>query len=354
VNCIAVRYRPVREIVMVVADLYLPRDAQTAPKVAAGFAQVPGIERAGRFGEHQPLADGWRAWLARALGRTGVSDAAAGRVAGAVLASPPGDNGASWIATPVHLSAGLTRVHLDHRGILRLSAEELAVLAADFRTTFGAAGLSLRPLPSGELLLETPGIPAVATLEPARCAGGEVEAFLPPGPQAAPLRRVLSEIEMWLHAHALNEARRRRGELPLTTLWLWGATGGAPRREARTRAPLPPAFGADAWLRGLWHLEGSVCQALPERLETVLTVPQAEQAVLVAEVGRELQRAREGTVAEALARLDERLISPAVRALRLGELARLTLILNDARVTLGRVSHFRLWRRRRVGLASFA
>ncbi len=76
--------------------------------------------------------------------------------------------------------------------------------------------------------------------------------------------------------------------------------------------------------------------------------------MLVTEAGGELQRVDESSVAEAVARLDARFVSPALRALRRGELARVTLILNDMRATLRRGSHLRLWRRRRAGLGSFA
>ena len=56
----------------------------------------------------------------------------------------------------------------------------------------------------------------------------------------------------------------------------------------------------------------------------------------------------------AAAALDRRMIQPALAALGDGSLERLTLIANDTRVTLGRHSGLRLWRRARPGLAAFA
>lgn len=344
-----------REIVIVVDDLYLPRAAEAeAPAPAAGFAAVPGIESAGRFGERARLPRGWREWLVCHVGRPDLAGLAPACVAAAPHAQGGQGFSASWIATPVHLSAGLTRVHLDHRGLLRLTPAEQAALAADFRRTFASADLSLLPLPSGDFLLETCGIAPVATTEPARCAGGDVAPCLPQGPAAAPLRRLTGEIEMWLHAQALNEARVQRGEPPVNALWLWGAAGRRPPPAPAAPEEPGPAFGTDAWLAGLWHLLGSACRPLPERLEDVLAQEGAQRAVLVTEAGGEVQRVNESSVAQAVARLDARFVSPALRALRRGELASVTLIVNDTRATLRRGSRLRLWRRPRAGLGSFA
>jgi hypothetical protein len=337
----------VREIVIVIADLYLP---VTGGAIAGA---VPGIESAGRFGERAALQHGWREWLARAVGREDLAGAAPACIAAAAADVAPGGplagaSGTLWIATPLQLTAGAARLYLDHRGVLRLPRAELAALAAAFQDTFAVSGCSLTPLSSGDFLLRTAGIAAVATTEPARCAGNDVAEALPRGAAAAPLRRLVAEIEMWLHGQALNEARVRRGEPPVTTLWPWGAEGRAVQPERRAGRATPRAFGADPYLSGLWHLQADVCRALPQRLEEVLADERACGVVLV------LQTDSHYTLAQALARLDERFVSPALKALRRGEVSSVTLIANDTRVTLRRRSHLRLWRRPRAGLRSFA
>jgi len=346
----------VREIVIIMADLYLPRGGRAdGAEAAAAFARVPGLEAVGRFGMRARLADGWRAWLAHWAGRAELSDVAPAEIAAALLGGTdgPGEQKvARWIATPVQLRATHTQVLLEHFGLLALAPAEQTLLAAEFARTFGPS-LSLAPLPSGDFLLTTPDLAAPLTTEPARGAGGEVTASLPQGAAAGPLRRLVTEIEMWLHALPLNEARAQRGEPRVTALWPWGACGGTRRPEVRRAADVPPAFGRDPWLAGLWHLQGSASRALPQRLDAVLGAG-AERAVVVAEVGRELQRSHPDTVADAVARLDERFVFPAWRALASGELARLTLVVSDLRVQLGRGGRWRLWRRARPGLRSFA
>ena len=358
----------VREIVIVIADLYLPRGAESAASgvadsdarasgAAVAFTAVPGVEALGRFGRRTSLASGWREWLAVWLGRADLAGVAPACVAAAVLSpaeAATGEQFTSWIATPVQLTAGLARVHLDLRGLLRLPATELATLAAEFGRTFDSSGFSLTPLPTGELLLNTRSIEPVETIEPARCAGTDVAQALPHGPAAAPLRRLMAEIEMWLHRLPLNETRRLRGEPPVTALWPWGAAGRIVRPAGDPQGTVPPAFGRDAWLEGLWHLQGSASRALPEDLQAVLAGGRAERTVLVVEGGAELQRAAHGSLADALARLDERFVSPALKALRGGELSAVTLIVNDACARVQRHSLLKLWRRPRAGLRSFA
>lgn len=348
---------PVRELVIVIADLYLTAGADGAGAQAPGeWGDIAGIESLSRFGVRHTLAHGWRAWLAQVMGCAALGEACAACVAGAALPAwraPPAP-GACWIATPVHLSAGLTRVHLSHEGLLRLEATELQRLAETFADTFGADGTTLTALPCGELLLGTPGVAPVPTAEPARLAGGMVTQVLPGGAPAAPLRRLMAETEMWLHGQALNAARSARGALPVTALWPWGAQGSTALPGPRAHGTPPQAFGRDAWLAGAAQLLGGSCQ-VEVVFEQLLAAMSDEGAKLVLRVADEMQEGAAGTgVAEALARLDALFIVPALAALRKGELGAVTLLLNDVCVRMGRASRWRVWRRRRPGLKGFA
>ncbi|HEY6516785.1 MAG TPA: hypothetical protein VIY50_11615, partial [Steroidobacteraceae bacterium] len=150
-----------REIVIVIRDLYL--ESGGSPD-----ASVPGIDQLARFGDEAALPEGWRAWTARWLGLPQYADAAPASIAAAALADAPADR-AVWLATPVHLIAGLTSVHFDRRSVLRLQDAQLTALAASFAATFYDSGFELRPLEGGELLLSGPqDTPPAITTEPAR------------------------------------------------------------------------------------------------------------------------------------------------------------------------------------------
>ena len=340
---------------IVIADLYLPSD-ESPGEPAAQPGLLAGLEYAGRFGERERLGGGWREWLARWLGR---GDLAGVSVAAVAAAATSTDAATRWIATPVELVAGLTRVHLDRRGIVRLTPQEQAALADSFQRTFAGSGLTLQPLSDGQFLAVTPGIAAVATTEPARCVGGLLR--VPQGPAAAPLLRLIAEIEMWLHGAALNAARTARGAAAVTGLWLWGATGAAlpavrppPGLADVGRPGATAVFGTDAFVSGLLSLDGRALQRLPERPAAVFADPSAERTGVVVELARELPGEETWSLPAAMAALDRRLIQPAVAALRDGAFGKLTLIANDTRIAVGRRSGMKRWRRPRAGLAAFA
>ncbi|MGH8199693.1 MAG: hypothetical protein ACREVO_04925 [Steroidobacteraceae bacterium] len=330
-----------RAIVIVIRDLYL--ESGESPD-----ATVPGIEQLARFGDETALPEGWRAWTARWLGLPQYAAAAPASIAAAALADAPADR-AVWLATPVHLIAGLTSLHFDRRSVLRLQEAELRQLAASFAATFRDSGFELRPLAGGELLLSGPQVPAPAsTTEPARMVLTSVAESLPMGEGARALRRLSAEIEMWLHGHPVNDQLTRRGALTVATLWLWG--GGDPSAAHAVATPeaiKDAAFGADAYVRGLWRLAGGETRPMPVDWAAVIGEPRAERALVVVEVAELLQANASWSLADAMAEIDHRLISPSVAALRRGELERLILLANDRCLSLRAADHWRLWRRMR-------
>ena len=350
-----------RELVIVIADLYLePQPAvRTAAAPISGHGPdagaAPGIQHLARFGHATALAEGWRAWVARWLGLPEYSHVAPASIAAAALAgalTEPADAAADravWLATPMHLIAGLTSVHLDRRSVLRLPGAELAELTASFRETFRGSGFDLNPLESGELLLAGPPQPAGATAtEPARMLLTSMAEALPAGQGAPALRRLSSEIEMWLHDHAVNHARARRGAVPVATLWLWG--GGAPPAQptAIARETTDAAFGSDAYLRGLWRLAGGESRPMPVDCAAVIGEPRAQRALAVVEVAELLHAHASWSLAQAVAEIDRRLLSPALAALRRGELQRLVLLANDRSLSVRSADRWRLWRHLRT------
>ncbi len=131
--------------------------------------------------------------------------------------------------------------------------------------------------------------------------------------------------------------------MPVTALWPWGASGDARVPLAAAAAADVGAFAADAYVRGLWHICGLTCQAVPGTLAQLMGAALTERTLLVVEAGSLLQESS-GGFAAALAQLDARYLAPAVGALRAGDIDRLRLIANDRCVSVRRGSALKFWR----------
>ena len=406
VNFIDGTIPPVSEIVIVIADLYLPAGSTDAAgdSYATGFASaasssratgnsptpgtsggIPALEHIARFGHRRALAGrgGWRGWLAHRSGRDDLVSVPPAVIAVAALdaaRSGPATSGSTtsgstapgstaWLATPLHRIAGLTSVHLDRRSLLQLSAEEVQGFVTDFNRIFGddpTLPLCLRALPGGALLLEAPANLIAATTDPARALVTGLEDSLPSGPQATPFKLLGAEIEMWLHPHPLNAFRARRGDLPVNALWLWG--GGPVTSVSQPEATTPvssvsqnkvsvPAadatrlFGSDPFLGGLSRLSGLPLHPLPPGFRDIPNVADNERTILVTEIAPWLHSNPTWSVFDAMAELDRRFINPALAALNTGSVERLTLIANDIELTVQRRDRLKFWRRSKTALS---
>jgi hypothetical protein len=180
------------------------------------------------------------AWWAEQA-RAASASVAAGGVATGASRLPAGVEARSatvFIATPVEYVAEISNVRLANPGILALPPADAAVLAADFGRVFGEAGARLIAAPSGRLFCLHDREVVSATWDPESAAGRHIQEFLPTGRDGAPLRRLMSEMEMWLFEHEVNR-RRASAALPAVGgLWLWG---GGPVLES-----LPPTRGGAA------------------------------------------------------------------------------------------------------------
>ena len=365
------------EVVIVITDLYLasPEDAASIRGV-----DLPGLARVARFGSSQSLEQGWRPWLATWSGRGELAHCAPATVAcAASRATADEANGRMvWLATPVHLVAGLASVHMDPRGLLQVELDVRRELAQDFNSVFAESGFRLEALQSTNFLMTGPRIADLDTVEPARVLGASVSGVLPEASTAPTLRRLVAEIEMWLHSHRVNADRARGGRMPITALWLWG--GGAAREGidlsleqgmlgsdltdtvpasvvrgaalAATATPIPGvAFGGDPYLHGLWRASGSNARPMPRNFDEVLGHT-GRRAVFVLELSQAFNEHPSWTLRDALADLDRRWIVSALEALRRRDIGRVTVVANDHRLSLGSRDPWKLWRMPRPALTA--
>ena len=322
------------ELILILTDFF--PSTQSAP---TDLPRLAALETLLAKSRHQGLPQGWRGWLADRFATPQI--AALAPAATVARARMPASAGGHWLATPVHWFAGLDSVHLHPDGLLQLSAQEQAALIADFQTVFADTSWRLHAIGARELLLSGPTLEASGA-DPAQFAGLDPSGGLPQGAHAATLRRLGVEIEMWLHEHRVNQERRARGELPVTTLWLWGALA-----QPRTRvadAPIEASqrsvrlYGRDPYAQALWQLRSGQSEALPADLEHTLETDASARIVLLPALGAD-------GLAGVLQRLEAQWFAPALQGLRARRLRAIRLLAASSCYQLTWPQLARFWRR---------
>lgn len=168
-----------------------------------------------------------------------------------------------------------------------------------------------------------------ATVSSAVADQGNPGDHLPQGAATGPYRNLLSEIEMALHEHDINQRRIEQGHQPVNSLWIWGG-GVAPVIVSR---PQPELFANDPLLLGYWASASAPASAWPGDIAHCLD---AASDGFVAVVPQQFQGS--DSLTDCLEKLR--------RALRTGRLSQLTLLFRDGLTAEIRRPHaFRFWRR---------
>ena len=321
-----------RRLSLILSDLYLP--SEILPSVTG--LDLPHLDWLLRFAGRVDRVDDWRSWLSADLGRADLTRMTVAQVCAQGLL-PEALSGNAWLATPVHLEARIDHVRLADRGLLRLSAEERDGWRQDFTRAFGPE-YALHDAGDRGFLLTGVSATRVASVDPARLLDADIGRALP-SPSAGELRRLGTEIEMWLHGAPGNSAREQRRERRISALWLWGGgawAGDETGPVSVNTVPLaqPRFFGGDPYLSAL--------AGLP------VTPPPVSFAAIEAGESRCVVELApmSGPRDESLAALDSNWFGPAREALNRGDLVSLDLIANDRWFRIAARPGWRIWRRR--------
>jgi hypothetical protein len=340
-----------RRLTLILSDLYLPEEAERGAIPAA--LALPNLDWLLRFANRAERIRDWRTWLSADLGAERLSKLPVAQCCALGLL-PPAAASNAWLATPVHLEARLDHVRLVDRGLLRILAEERGAWQAEFARAFGPEHALHEAGERGFLLSGLAGA-SVDTVDPARLLDADVGVALPSGPAASDVRRLGTEIEMWLHGAAVNAVRERARQRRVSALWLWG---GGPTEIAPTPAAsvaqsqMLLVYGGDPYLLALARMA--------ERLNC--TVPMPVKAAPSAYAALDDSAIRfvvelspmSGTTDESLATLDANWFGPMREALNSGALEQVDLIANDRWFRILARPAWRIWRRRLPWLAQLA
>jgi hypothetical protein len=170
------------------------------------------------------------------------------------------DTGYWLCATPVHLEARRNALMLTDPAALEMTAAESTAFAAMLAGHLREEAVTLHAPRPDQWFMRCDTPPVMTTTALDDVLGRDVRTFLPQGPDSARWHRILTEIQMLLHAHPLNDAREARGQVPVNSVWLW-AGGTLPSAFSAPLAPFDSVWSDDATLRALAHHGG--CRVAP-------------------------------------------------------------------------------------------
>jgi hypothetical protein len=304
---------------------------------AAPPPELPSLTRTLARARRLPDAAEWRAGVHQALqGGEGASLAPAALAACALPQWPSAR--ALCFVTPLHVVAGMTRVHLPPEGMLLLDERERAAWRDAFNAEFGDADLRLHAAGTGWLLTAACAH-AASDAAPELLLGAALERRPAQGDAARALRRLGAEVEMWLAAHPLNDARAARQLPPVNSFWFWGgATLQTPAPFTHAPRVVSSNTAADPWLAGMVSHGAARLHTEVADLRAAL---QQHAGLIV------LQRPAQLPPWEHWSRLEAQWFAPALQALRAGELESLRLQIGRSAWRLPDASPLRWLRRSR-------
>jgi len=245
------------------------------------------------------------------------------------------DRRSYWLhAELVHLAAGLDRLtFLPLTGVAAVAPAERDALAPLIAQHLQGSSLRLVRGASGDWLLQSQRPLDLQTATPEAAVANELDVVMPSGPDAGEVRRVMTECQMLLHDHDVNQRRQRRGLPAINAVWPWG---GGQLAALATRSPLsslPAMFSDDAFVRGIYRLHAQEIDPTPAQAATAIDAAAQKRPVIAV------------VTADSPAVLISAWVEPLVSALRAGQLQRLDLLLDEWHIHATRRMLRRFWRK---------
>lgn len=242
---------------LLLPDLFWPQAAGAEPYRGVG---VPALETLlGRGAARRSPGASLEQWFADEYGIEPQHDRPFGPLALLGDGGEPSQH--FWLAAdPVHLKVHHDQLVLAEASRLHLVREEADALTDRLNAHFGGEGIDfVAPRPQ-RWYLRAAEEPRIRTTPTAAVAGRRIDSFLPSGTDGKRWRGILNEVQMALHGHPCNEAREARGELPINSVWLWGAG----RMPALTdTAPYGAVWSGHPLALGVAAAAGAMRHALP-------------------------------------------------------------------------------------------
>jgi hypothetical protein len=240
---------------------------------------------------------------------------------------------AYWLrADPVHLKMQRERLLLIENGLFDLSVDDAQALVSSLNQHFAAESIAFYMKHPKRWYVNVPRQPKLVTRSMSEVAGNDVDRFLPTGEDALPWHRLFNEAQMVLHASAPSARRDERGEPAVNSVWFWG--GGV---QTRVRGqPYATVWSNDALAVALATLADIPVRDCPSGAEALLSEaagPGSEDSahlIVVNELASATAHHDSAAWRERMSALETRWFAPIVRALRDGDVRRISVVVPGA------------------------
>lgn len=251
-----------------------------------------------------------------------------------------------WLrADPVHLSLDRDRLVLADATLLNITPDETSSLVAEIMEVYTADGWLLKAPHPERWYLKPARIPEMTTTPLSQVVGKDIRTFLPQGADGKRWHTVMNEVQILLHATAVNSERERLGKLPINSLWFWGG-GRLPRIRA---IPWARVWSEEPISLSLARLSATATENVPEGFDAWhrRSDEAGEHLVVFAEAHHANTHGDVARWREAMNRLEQNWMAPLLQALKAGKLSRAMLITDTGlRFALDARQTRRWWRRR--------
>ena len=172
-------------------------------------------------------------------------------------------------ADPVHIRAEMYQLILHEAGPIDLA--EAKAFCEAFNSAFKGTGIQLETPTALHWYLRAWDTPKLSTVPINQALGKDIATLLPSGPDARHWHALLTECQMLLHEHPVNQARDDKGLPSINSIWLWGG-GKLPSPQTPDFAEV---YGNDVLTRGLARWAGLAVESVPDSAEDWLDISHA-------------------------------------------------------------------------------
>ena len=301
-----------KKVHIVIPDLFLP---QQLAAYACADLSLPALEKLLARGQRSALnVDTLEEWLCEQFGLKGMAIAPLTLQADGMAA---GDG--YWLrADPVGIVTQREQMIL--RADITLSDEEAAQLCASLNAHFADYGLRFVAPHPQRWYLQLDHVPEMHTHALAQVVGADMHAHLPYGADALRWHGVQNEIQMLFYEHAVNQARERRGEPVVNSVWLWG--GG--QFCASLQQSFSGVAGDSELARAFAQAAGLPVMPVSDRVPVQLDKWDGELLLVCESLRNALQRADIALWRKALLQFENIHLAPLLQSLASGQLDLIT------------------------------